>query len=42
MNKDLKLFLIVMGAVLAVLALLYVGDEYDVPILKQLHDAVGG
>lgn len=41
-KTDTKTFVIVVLAFLFVLALLWAGDEYDIPVLKQLHEAVGG
>lgn len=41
-SSDFKMVLIVVLAVLIVGGLLWVGDEYDVPVLKDLHEAFGG
>ncbi|WP_020398996.1 hypothetical protein [Kordiimonas gwangyangensis] len=41
-KNDTKTLIIVILAVLIVGGLLWVGDEYDVPVLKDLHEAFGG
>ena len=41
-KNDTKTLVIVIVAMLIVGALLWVGDEYDVPLLKELHEAFGG
>jgi len=41
-NSELKTFLVIVGAVLTAIAIIGLGDEYDIIGLKWLHEAVGG